>query len=228
MAEEKEVKKAKPPKEKAAGEKSAGKGKKAAGAGTTFAVEMGRPRGPSKPPRMKSFYEEKVVAALMKELGLKNRMEVPRLEKIVISSCLKEALVNPKALDNAVDELAGITGQRPRVTRAKKSIAAFKLREGQAIGAMVTLRRARMYEFLDRLINVALPRVRDFKGLNAKSFDGRGNYSMGLKEQIIFPEINYDRIDKIRGMNITIATSAKNNDHARALLAELGMPFKKA
>ncbi|MBI3544257.1 MAG: 50S ribosomal protein L5, partial [Deltaproteobacteria bacterium] len=133
-----------------------------------------------------------------------------------------------KALDNSVDELAAITGQRPKVTRAKKSIAAFKLREGQALGAVVTLRRARMYEFLDRLISVALPRVRDFKGINAKSFDGRGNYSMGLKEQIIYPEINYDRIDKIRGMNITIATSAKNNEHARALLTELGMPFRKA
>lgn len=230
MADEKETKEAKKPapEKKAGGEKGAGKGKKAAGAGVSFAVETGRPRGPSKPPRMKKFYEEKVVPALMKELGLTNRMEVPKIEKIVISACLKEALVNPKALDNAVDEIATITGQRPKVTRAKKSIAAFKLREGQALGAMVTLRRARMYEFLDRLINVAMPRVRDFKGINSKSFDGRGNYSMGLKEQIIFPEINYDRVDKIRGMNITIATSAKNNEHARALLTELGMPFRKA
>lgn len=225
MAEEKDVKQTKKP---ATADKKAGTKKKAAGMGVSFAVEEGRPRGPSNPPRMKVFYEEKVVAALMKELQLKNRMEVPRLEKIVVSSCLKEALVNPKALDSAVGELAAITGQRPKVTRAKKSIAAFKLREGQAIGAMVTLRRARMYEFLDRLINVALPRVRDFKGISAKSFDGRGNYSMGLKEQIIFPEINYDNVDKIRGMNITIATSAKNNEQARALLAELGMPFRKA
>lgn len=231
MAEENEKKAAKGGKadKKPGTEKSAGKSKRTApGAGTTFAVEMSRPRGPAKPTRMKTFYEEKVVPTLMKELGLKNRMEVPRLEKIVLSTCLKEALVNPKALDNAVDELAAITGQKPRVTRAKKSIAAFKLREGQALGAMITLRRARMYEFLDRLINVAMPRVRDFKGVSAKSFDGRGNYSMGLKEQIIFPEINYDRIDKIRGMNITITTSAKNNEHARALLAELGMPFRKA
>lgn len=224
MAEEKKA----PAKGSAEKKASSGKKKTAPGGGTTFAVEEGRPRGPSKPPRMAKHYEEKVVPALMKELGLTNRMEVPRLEKIVLSTCLKEALVNPKALDNAVDELAAITGQRPKVTRAKKSIAAFKLREGQALGAMVTLRRARMYEFLDRLINVALPRVRDFKGINSKSFDGRGNYSMGLKEQIIFPEINYDRIDKIRGMNITIATSAKNNEHARALLTELGMPFRKA
>lgn len=231
MADEKDTKqeKAKPAAKegKAGGEKSGGK-KKGAGAGATFAVEAGRPRGPSKPPRLKTHYEQKVVGELMKQLGLKNKMEVPRLEKIVVSACMKEALVNPKALDNAIDELAAITGQRPKITRAKKSIAAFKLREGQALGAMITLRRARMYEFLDRLINVALPRVRDFKGINAKSFDGRGNYSFGLKEQIIFPEINYDRIDKIRGMNITIATSAKNNEHARALLTELGMPFRKA
>lgn len=225
MADEKEVKQPK----RVSQEKTPSKGaKKTAGSGTSFVVEMERPRGPSKPPRMKTFYEEKVVPTLMKELGLKNRMEVPRLEKIVISSCLKEALINPKALDNAVDELAGISGQRPRITRAKKSIAAFKLREGQALGTMVTLRRARMYEFLDRLINVALPRVRDFKGISSRSFDGRGNYSMGLREQIIFPEINYDRIDKIRGMNITITTSAKNNEHARALLVGLGMPFRKA
>jgi large subunit ribosomal protein L5 len=235
MAEEKkndsEAKQAKskaPKGEAGAEKKGAGKGKKGAGAGVTFAVEAGRPKGPSKPPRLKTFYETKVVQALQQSLGLKNRMEVPRLEKIVVSSCLKEALANPKALDNAMDELAAISGQRPRVTRAKKSIAAFKLREGQALGAMVTLRRARMYEFLDRLMNVALPRVRDFKGVNPKSFDGRGNYSMGLKEQIIFPEINYDRIDKIRGMNITITTSARSNDHARALLTELGMPFRKA
>jgi large subunit ribosomal protein L5 len=206
-------------------------GKKAAGgasSGTSFEVDAGRPRGPSKPPRAKVLYEEKAAPALVKSLGLKGRMQVPRLQKIVVSTCLKEALVNPKALDNAVDEIAAITGQKPRITRAKKSIAAFKLREGQAIGASVTLRKARMYEFFDRLVNVALPRVRDFKGLNPKGFDGRGNYSLGIKEQIIFPEINYDRVDKIRGMNVTIATSAKNNDQARALLAELGLPFRKA
>jgi large subunit ribosomal protein L5 len=222
MAEEKKEK------SKDQAKSSKKKGDSGKSGGTTFEVQADRPRGPAKPPRLKTFYESKVVPALMKELGLKNRMEVPHMEKIVVSTCLKEALVNPKALDNAVDELAAITGQKPRVTRAKKSIAAFKLREGQAIGASVTLRRAHMYEFFDRLVNVALPRVRDFKGLGAKSFDGRGNYSMGLKEQIIFPEINYDRIDKIRGMNITIATSARNNEHARALLAEMGMPFKKA
>lgn len=232
MADEKEVKKAAGP---AAGKKTkssdskekGGKGKRDGSGGTTLEVEAGRPRGPSKVPRLKKHYEEKIVPSLMQQLSLKNKMQVPRLEKIVVSTCLKEALVNPKALDNAIDEIAAITGQRPRVNRAKKSIAAFKLRAGQAIGASVTLRRARMYEFLDRLVNVALPRVRDFKGINPKSFDGRGNYSMGLKEQIIFPEINYDRVDKVRGLNITVATSAKNNEHARALLSELGMPFKK-
>jgi large subunit ribosomal protein L5 len=209
--------------------KAAASGKKHdAGGGTTFEVQKERPRGPSKPPRLKTIYMEKAVPALMKNLAFKNKMQVPRLTKVVVSSCLKEALINPKALDNAVDEIAAITGQKPKITRSKKSIAAFKLREGQAIGAVVTLRRAHMYEFFDRLVNVALPRVRDFKGLNPKSFDGRGNYSLGLKEQIIFPEINYDRIDKIRGMNVTIGTNAKKDEHALALLTELGMPFKKA
>ena len=208
-----------------------GKGKKGQASASANSVELesGRPKAsPSKTPRLKIFYGEKVIPHLMKELNLKNPMQVPRLEKIVVSSCLKEATTNPKALDAAAEEITLITGQKPRINRSKKSIAAFKLREGVAIGASVTLRRARMYEFLDRLISIALPRVRDFKGLSSKSFDGRGNYSMGLKEQIIFPEINYDRVDKIRGMNITIVTSAKNNDQARMLLAELGMPFRKA
>lgn len=224
MADQKEAKEN--TKKSAAKSGAKGKGKKDA-SGASFEVQMERPKGPSKPPRLKTQYESKIVPALMQQLGLKNRMEVPRLEKIVVNACLKEALVNPKVLENAVEEMAMITGQKPKITRAKKSIAGFKLRGGQALGAMVTLRRATMYEFLDRLINVALPRVRDFKGINPKSFDGRGNYSFGLKEQIIFPEINYDRVDKVRGMNITITTSAKTNDHARALLAELGMPFRK-
>ncbi len=202
--------------------------RKSAGEGVSFSVEQGRPRGPEKPARLREIYDQKVIPALMQEFHFKNKMEVPRISKVVISSCLKEALVNPKALDNAADELAAITGQKPKITRAKKSIAAFKLREGQALGVTVTLRKARMYEFLDRLLNVALPRVRDFKGLNPRSFDGRGNYSMGIKEQIIFPEIVYDRVDKIRGMNITIATSAKKNEHARSLLQAMGMPFKKS
>lgn len=224
MADEKEKKAAKP---KASGQKA--KGKREAGAGTgSLEIQKERPRGPSKTPRLQETYEKKIVPALMQALNLTNKMEVPRLEKIVVSSCVKEALVNPKALESAVEEIAIITGQKPRINRAKKSIAAFKLRQGQAIGASVTLRRAQMYEFLDRLVNVALPRVRDFKGVSPKSFDGRGNYSMGIKEQIIFPEINYDRVDKIRGMNITITTSASKNEHARALLAEFGMPFRKA
>lgn len=213
-------------KDRPAGEKSSRK-KDTSASSASLELEAGRPRGPAKPPRLKKQYDDKVVPALMKQLSFKNPMQVPRLEKIIVSACLKEALVNPKVLDNAMDEIAAITGQKPRVTRAKKSIAAFKLRAGQALGAVVTLRRARMYEFYDRLVNIALPRVRDFKGVNPKSFDGRGNFSLGLKEQIIFPEINYDRVDKIRGLNITIATSARNNEHARALLAELGMPFRK-
>ena len=188
---------------------------------------MERPRGPEAMPRLKKIYEDKIVADLMQQFALKNKMEVPRLSKIVINTCTKEALQNPKVIDSAVEELAAITGQRPVVTRAKKSIAAFKLREGQAIGAMVTLRRAQMYEFMDRLLNVVLPRVRDFRGLNPKSFDGRGNFTMGLKEQIVFNEINYDKIDKTRGMNITFTTTAKNNDHARGLLTAFGVPFKK-
>ncbi|MGE4234524.1 MAG: 50S ribosomal protein L5 [Bacteriovoracia bacterium] len=190
-------------------------------------MQAEKPRGPSKPPRLKVAYESKIVPALMQQLSLKNKMEVPRLTKVVVSSCVKDALQNPKSLESVAEEIALITGQKPRLNRSKKSIAAFKLRQGVAIGTSVTLRRAHMYEFLDRLINVALPRVRDFKGINPKSFDGRGNYSMGLKEQIIFPEINYDRVEKIRGLNITIATTARTNDQARALLTELGMPFRK-
>ena len=227
MASEKSPKETKA---KATTKTSDGKKKgKDGGSNTTIQLQAEKPRvSPSKKPRLKTFYDEKVVSQLQKELGLTNPMQVPRLDKIVVSTCLKEALLNPKVLDAASDELALITGQRPCITRSKKSIAAFKLRKGIALGSMVTLRRARMYEFLDRLINVALPRVRDFKGLSPKAFDGRGNYSMGVKEQIIFPEINYDRIDKIRGLNVTIVTTATNNEHARALLSSLGMPFRKA
>jgi large subunit ribosomal protein L5 len=163
----------------------------------------------------------------MKQFQYANAMEVPRLVKVTVNCAVKEAVGNPKVLDNALEELTLITGQKPVMTRARKAIAAFKVREGNAVGVMVTLRRARMYEFLDRLMNVALPRVRDFKGVNSKSFDGRGNYSLGIREQIIFPEINYDKIDKVRGMTVTITTTAKNNEQARAVLTELGMPFRK-
>ncbi len=225
----KEEKEQKQQKKAAPVPKTGGKKGSSAAAANTFEVEQESPKvSASKAARLAVHYREKVIPFLVKELSLKNAMQVPHLEKIVVSTCLKEATTNPKVLDVAADELALITGQKPRITRSKKSIAAFKLRKGIALGASVTLRRARMYEFLDRLINVALPRVRDFKGLSSKSFDGRGNYSMGVKEQIMFPEINYDRVDKIRGMNITIVTSAKNNDHARTLLAEMGLPFRKA
>ncbi len=176
---------------------------------------------------MYTQYKTKVVPALMKEFQFKSSMEVPRLTKVVINCAIKDAVANPKVLDGAIEEIMTITGQKPVLTRSRKAIAAFKVRAGNPVGVMVTLRRARMYEFLDRLMNVALPRVRDFKGVPTKSFDGRGNYSLGLREQIIFPEINYDKVDKIRGMTITIATSAKTNEQARAVLNELGMPFRK-
>jgi len=176
--------------------------------------------------RLREHFQKKVVPALTKEFGYKNVMAVPKLEKISINIGLGEATQNSKLMDGAVNELTSIAGQKPVVTKAKKSIATFKLREGQKIGAMVTLRRDRMYEFFDRLVNLALPRVRDFKGVSPKAFDGRGNYSLGIKEQIIFPEINFDRVDKIKGMNISIVTSARTDDHGRALLKVLGMPFR--
>lgn len=172
-------------------------------------------------------YKSEMVPALMKELGLKSRMQVPGLKKIVINVCTSEAVKNPKVLNNAVDELTAITGQKAVITKSKKSISNFKLRENMPIGAMVTLRKERMWAFLERLIHLSLPRVRDFRGLNARGFDGRGNYNMGLKEQIIFPEIDYDRVDLVRGMNITICTSAANDNQGKALLEALGMPFRK-
>jgi large subunit ribosomal protein L5 len=178
-------------------------------------------------PRLREIYKKEIFEKLKQQFNYKNLMEVPKLTKITINMGLGDAIENNKILDSAVDELSAISGQKAVVTRAKKSIANFKLREGQAIGAMVTLRSERMYEFLDRLMNVALPRVRDFKGVPSKSFDGKGNYSLGLKEQIIFPEINYDKIDKIKGMNITIVTTAKTDEEGRALLTHFGMPFKK-
>ncbi|NDG85338.1 MAG: 50S ribosomal protein L5 [Proteobacteria bacterium] len=176
---------------------------------------------------MKAHYEKVVVPALMKQFNFKSSMEVPRFEKIVVNCAVKEAIGNPKVLDSAMNDLMAITGQKPIMTRAKKAIAAFKVRKGNAVAVAVTLRRARMFEFFDRLVTVALPRVRDFKGISSKAFDGRGNYSLGVKEQIIFPEINYDLVDSVRGMTITIVTTAKNNEHARALLTEMGMPFRK-
>jgi large subunit ribosomal protein L5 len=176
--------------------------------------------------KLKEVYQEKVAPALIKRFGYKNRMEVPKLEKIIINMGLGEAIQNIKILDSAVQELSQITGQKPVITKAKKSIAQFKLRTGMPIGCMVTLRKERMYEFFNRLVNVALPRVRDFKGLSGKSFDGRGNYALGIREQLIFPEIHYDKIDKVKGMNIVIATTAKTDEEGKELLKLLGMPFR--
>jgi len=176
--------------------------------------------------RLKDFYLKEVVPALTSEFKYKNRMEVPKLEKIVVNMGLGEAIQNVKILDSAAAELAMITGQKPVITKARKSIATFKLRQGMSIGCSVTLRKERMYEFFDRLVNITLPRVRDFRGISAKSFDGRGNFAMGLKEQIIFPEIEYDKVDKIKGMNIVIVTSAKTDEEARQLLKLMGVPFR--
>src|SRR5438876_5948117 len=177
-------------------------------------------------PRLKDKFQKEVAPVLMKEFELKNPMAVPRLHKIVLNMGLGEATQNAKVLDPAVNELGQIAGQKPVITRAKKSIAAFKVREGMPIGAMVTLRGDRMYEFFDRLVNVVLPRVRDFRGLSSKSFDGRGNYTLGLREQLIFPEIDYAKVDKLKGMNVTIVTTARSDDQGRALLRHLGMPFR--
>jgi large subunit ribosomal protein L5 len=177
--------------------------------------------------RLKQQYSETVVPQLMQKYSYTNTMQVPKLDKVVINMGLGEAIQNVKVLESAQKELAAITGQKPVVTKARKSIANFKLRQGMPIGCKVTLRRERMYEFLDRMVNLALPRIRDFKGVSAKAFDGRGNYALGIREQIIFPEIDYDKIDKIKGMNIVIATTAKTDEEARSLLEMLGMPFEK-
>jgi len=175
--------------------------------------------------RLKEKYRKEVVPALMEKFGYKNVMEVPRLAKVTVNMGLGEAIQNPKAIDAAVEDLKVITGQKPVVTRAKKSIAAFKLRAGMQIGAKVTLRGERMYDFVDKLFNIVLPRVRDFRGVPPKAFDGRGNFTLGLREQIIFPEIDYDKVDRVRGMNITFVTTAKTDEEARELLRLLGMPF---
>lgn len=177
--------------------------------------------------RLKDIYKEEIAPALFEELSLENVMQVPKIVKIVVNIGVGDALDNPKALDEAVRDLTTVTGQRPVVTKAKKSIANFKLREGRTIGTKVTLRGDRMWSFLDRLVNVALPRVRDFRGISPDSFDGRGNYTLGLQEQLIFPEVNYDDVQIVRGMEITIVTTAENDDQARALLSKVGMPFRK-
>ncbi len=176
--------------------------------------------------RLKKYYSDNVISALTKEFNYKNPMQVPKIKKIVVNMGLGEAIQNAKIIDSAAQELAMITGQKPVITKAKKSIATFKLRQGMPIGCCVTLRKEIMYEFFDRLVNVAMPKVRDFRGISASAFDGRGNFSIGLQEQIIFPEIDYDKVEKIKGMNITIVTTAKTDDEARALLKLMGVPFK--
>jgi len=201
------------------------KGQKEGAAPEPKAPEQARHSAKERP-RLRSRFEKEVAPALLKELELTNPMAVPRLHKIVVNMGVGEATQNAKVLDPAVNELGQITGQKPVVTRAKKSIAAFKVRQGQSIGAMVTLRGDRMYEFFDRLVNVVLPRVRDFKGVSSKSFDGRGNYTIGLHDQLIFPEISYEKVDKLKGMNVTIVTTAASDNHARTLLKHMGMPFR--
>ena len=177
--------------------------------------------------RLKDKYRNEIAPAIAKDFNIENPMAIPRIEKVVINMGMGESIANAKILDVAVEELRVITGQKPVVTKAKKSIASFKLRQGMNIGAMVTLRGERMYEFLDRLISVALPRVRDFRGISGKAFDGRGNYTLGIREQLIFPEIDFNKVDKTRGMNISIVTTAKNDEQSRALLKALGMPFRQ-
>jgi len=215
---------AKPKREKSAKAPAKGDKKDAKGAKKENAPVQEYKR--TSAPRLKTFYEKEVVPKLVKEFAYKNPMQVPRIRKITINMGLGEAVANPKILDSAVEELRAISGQAPVVTRAKKAIANFKLRQGLKIGAMVTLRREKMWEFFERLVNLALPRVRDFKGVSQRAFDGRGNYSLGIREQIIFPEINYDRVDKIHGMNITIVTTARTDEEGRALLRHLGVPFR--
>jgi large subunit ribosomal protein L5 len=204
-----------------------GKRKEKAPATITAAPGKAKAKG-DKTGRLALSYKSTVIPALMKEFSYKNVMQVPRLEKIVVNMGLGEAISNNKLIEQAEEQMMAITGQKGVVTRSRKSIANFKLRENQPIGCMVTLRRDRMYEFFDRLVNVALPRVRDFKGVSMKAFDGRGNYTLGIREQIIFPEINYDKIEKIKGMNITIVTTANSDEEGRALLRFMGMPFRTA
>jgi large subunit ribosomal protein L5 len=229
MAKEAQTQQKAPAAQKPAGKGQAREPRKGGGpaaAGAT--VAKGRPKGTGETkPRLKEMYTKTIVQAVMKERGFTNPFQVPRLEKVVINMGVGEGRENAKIMDFATADLQLISGQKPIVTRAKKSIANFKLREGVPIGAKVTLRGARMYEFLDRLINVALPRVRDFRGVPPKGFDGRGNYALGLREQLIFPEIVYDKVDKVRGMDISIVTTARTDEDAKVLLTHLGMPFRE-
>ncbi len=229
-AEKKPEKKAeaKPKADKAAGGEKKGSDKKAASSKKPASAQEHTKSiaSAAEPPRLKVKYKTEIAPALLKQFSYGNVMQVPRLQKIVVNMGLGEAVQNPKIVESAVGEMSQFTGQKPIVTKSKKAIANFKLRAGLSIGAMVTLRRDRMWEFLDRLVNLALPRVRDFKGISPKAFDGRGNYSLGMREQIVFPEIDYDKVDKIKGMNISFVTTAKTDEEGRALLQAFGMPFR--
>jgi large subunit ribosomal protein L5 len=216
--ESKGAKEPKPAKKEAKAAKGAEQSKQA--------VTEGRPAQPAGPARLQVIYRETVIKDLTKQFGYKSVMQVPRVDKIVLNMGVGEAVADKKIMDNAVSDMTKIAGQKPLVTKARKAVANFKIREGYPVGCKVTLRGARMYEFLDRLVNVAMPRIRDFRGISGKAFDGRGNYNMGVKEQIIFPEVEYDKIDAIRGMNITISTTAKTDAEARALLAAFKFPFR--
>ena len=240
MADDKKKHDEEKPKKHAAGEgpvtdpkadapKKAKKGGRKEKAPATIQAAQGKAAAKgAKPARLAVSYKETIIPALMKDFGYQNPMQVPKVEKVIVNMGLGEAITNNKLIEQGEEQMMAITGQKGVVTRSRKSIANFKLRENQPIGVMVTLRSARMYEFLDRLLSMALPRVRDFKGVSQKSFDGKGNFTLGIKEQIIFPEINYDRIEKIKGMNITIVTTARSDEEGRALLKYLGMPFRTA
>ena len=225
-ADKKDITKAKPAKDtKAVPVKKAAKEPKAAAAASA-AAKQGKPDRPSAPARLSTYYKDTVAGELTQKFGYKSPMQVPRIEKIVLNMGVGEAVADKKIMDNAVGDMTKIAGQKPLVTNSRKAIANFKIREGYPVGCKVTLRGARMYEFLDRLVNIAMPRIRDFRGISARSFDGRGNYNMGVKEQIIFPEIEYDKIDALRGMNITITPTAKSDEEARALLSAFKFPFR--
>lgn len=224
MSADKETKKAKPAKESKA--EPVKKVKEPKGAAAGGSAKQGKPSRPTAPARLSTFYKDIVAKELTEKFGYSSPMQVPRIDKIVLNMGVGEAVADKKIMDNAVGDMTKIAGQKPLVTKSRKAIANFKIREDYPVGCKVTLRGARMYEFLDRLVSIALPRVRDFRGISGKSFDGRGNYNMGVKEQIIFPEIEYDKIDALRGMNITISTTAKSDEEGRALLSAFKFPFR--
>jgi large subunit ribosomal protein L5 len=225
MSADKDTKKAKPAKDAKAAPAPTKKAKEPKAAAAA-APKQGKPARPTAPARLSLYYKDTVTKALTEKFAYKSPMQVPRIEKIVLNMGVGEAVADKKIMDNAVSDMTKIAGQKPLVTNSRKAIANFKIREGYPVGCKVTLRGARMYEFLDRLVNIAMPRIRDFRGISARSFDGRGNYNMGIKEQIIFPEIEYDKIDALRGMNITITTTAKSDEEARALLSAFKFPFR--